>query len=301
MTNLTTNRKWIYIGLSLLVVALCLVSIPRYMGSKDVKQTPQKEKSPSSDTEPDSPKNLEQDKDVETYAAELPESEFDGQLNSGKAYLEVQSPARPFGLDIVDEVQAGGSDPNSQDFLENSLPDILNFIGNNGNNAVAVAPDTEAEFLTLKNPADVRVYFVADNGAYHNSLGMFSGENVDAALLFPDASSTYSDGQGNGTSEDYPVLPGDFIDIGSVESGSYLDLFIIPQGASEEASDAYVTDKSLNEDQTSHMKVLGYVDNSIVIGFEDMKNGGDQDYLDVVIAVDVGEGNLEPIAAELEK
>ncbi|MBN2684508.1 MAG: DUF4114 domain-containing protein [Pontiellaceae bacterium] len=248
---------------------------------------------------------------MDPLSAELTEEEVVYWQDPEKAYLDIQSPARPFGLDVVDAVQMGGSDADSQDFAENYLPGILDFIENNildGNIAVATAPDTEAPYLTLQDPADLRVYFVADNGEYHNSIGMFfggeAGGQYDPSLLFPDASSMYSAGQNMdgewATSEEYPLLPGDFIDIGSVEAGSYLDLFIIPEGANEGASDAYVTDKTLNEDQTSHMKILGVAgDSLLVIGFEDMKNGGDQDYNDVVIAVDVGQQNIDTIAAEL--
>jgi len=231
-------------------------------------------------------------------------------------YADVQSPARPFGLDVVAPVQVAGGDARSADFAANVLPDILDFIGSNllqGNTTGVMSAETDASNLTLPNPADVRLYFVGEEAGYHNSIGLnFAGAADDeytSLLAFPDASSKYSlnpDQIGDRTyvsedypTEDYPLVPGDFIDIGAVDAGSFLDLFIIPGGATD-GSDAYGVDKTLNADQTSHMRILGVAgDSMLVIGFEDQKNGGDQDFNDVIIAVDVGAQNLQSIAGNL--
>lgn len=305
-TRFKKHRMWIFIGFPLLLVALFLLVKPRHEKGENLNRTVEKDQkvsSPSSSIK--SSNKIQEDQTyVESETVALAENEFDSSFPSEKAYLAIQSPARPAGLDVVDEVQMGGSDPRSKDFLDRSLPGIIDFIESNktnGNLQISAAPDTDAAYLTLPDPTDLRVYFVADNGDYHNSIGMFSGDDPNAALLFPDASSTYSAGQGTSdTSERFPVLPGDFIDVGATEAGSYLDLFIIPNGASGGSSEAYVTDQTLNADQTSHMKVLGVANGSmLVIGFEDMANGGDGDYNDVIIAVDVGEQNGEAISGEL--
>ena len=333
--QLWNKRKTIFIGSALLLAAVGLLFYVRHANNHDSHQTDMNEPSKTTDSEFDSRSgarlassdsaSVRPSDDLggdpldtlytDTLAIELSNDELlDSWLDRDKVYLEIQSPARPFGLDVVEPVQMGGSDSRSQDFADNLLPEILDFIQTNkvnGNLAALTAPDTDTSNLTLLNPADLRVYFVADNGSYHNSIGMnFAGAAADEyvpTLIFPDASTMYPEDQGqNGDwapiSEEYPLIPGDFIDIGSVDAGSYLDFFIIPRGATEAAnpSEAYVTDKTLNEDQTSHMRILGVAgDSMLVIGFEDLKNGGDQDYNDVVIAVDIGQQNLDSIAVGL--
>ena len=64
-------------------------------------------------------------REIETNPAEhdAQHSEFDSQLGEIEALLSViQSPARPLGMDIIDIVQAGGSDPASREFAETALP-----------------------------------------------------------------------------------------------------------------------------------------------------------------------------------
>lgn len=220
---------------------------------------------------------------------------------------DVQSPARPFGLDIIAPVQAAGSDASGKDFSDNVLPDLLDYIESNFVHSTTVEQDSieaDSNKLFLEYPADVRVYFVGEEAAYHNSLGLHYADDAGPMLIFPDASTMYSyhldeDTQRETTSEDCPLIPGDFVDIGSAEAGSILDFFIIPRGA-DEGSEVYGIDKEFNEDQTSHTQILGFAgDSMIVIGFEDIKYGGDRDYEDVVIAVEIGEENLRAIADRL--
>ncbi len=217
---------------------------------------------------------------------------------------DIQSPARPFGLDVVAPVQMAGSDEASADFMANTLPEILDYIQSNilhSSEVELISAEANPFNLALENPANVRVYFVGEEAGYHNSIGINFADDSGSMLIFPDASTaspyfTGGDFRQEYTSADYPLMPGDFIDIGSVEDGSFLDFFMVPNGA-REATDAYSIDKTLNEDQMSHMRVLGVVDDSVVVlGFEDIKYGGDRDYDDVIIAVEIGEANLDSIS-----
>lgn len=217
---------------------------------------------------------------------------------------DVQSPARPFGLDIVAPVQIAGSDETSADFMEYAMLDILNYIESNivhSSSVELISQEADPSNLVLEHPADVRVYFINEEASYHNSLGVNFEDDRGPKLVFPDASTMYSylndeDTMREYTSEDCPLVPGDFVDIGSVDAGSVLDFFIIPRGA-HEATEVYGIETSLNEDQTCHMRVLGMVGESvIVLGFEDLKNGGDRDYDDPIIAVDIGANNIRSIS-----
>ncbi len=233
-----------------------------------------------------------------------------GLLSVGSDHPErIQSTARPFGLEVMAPVQATGSDSSSEAFEDEVLPDLLNYIESNvvynASNELMSAEATLTN-LTLTAAAAVRVYFVAEDGAYHNSIGLFTGESSDAdmlpELLFPDASSSYSYWKKvpeKGATADLPLIPGDFIDVGIAEAGSSLDFFVIPDGA-RQRQDAYGVVKEMNEDGLSHARILGFVgDSMILLGFEDLPDGGDKDYDDVIVAVEVGRQNVQSISALL--
>lgn len=221
----------------------------------------------------------------------------------------IQSPARPFDLDVMAPVQATGSDPSSEKFANEVLPGLLSYIESDvvyhdANEEIS----TEASLanLTLTDAAALRVYFVADDALYHNSIGLFTGKSPSGdmvpEILFPDASSSYSyykNVKDKVASADLPLMPGDFVDIGLAAAGSSLDLFVIPDGA-RRAQQAYGITGALNADSLSHARVLGVVgDSMILIGFEDLPNGGDKDYDDVILAVEVGQQNVQSISARL--
>jgi hypothetical protein len=221
----------------------------------------------------------------------------------------VQALVRPFDLDVIAPVQATGSDPSSEEFAMGSLPDLLDYIESN-----VVYCDsneeksTEASLtnLTLAAASPIRVYFVADDALYHNSIGLFTAESADGEmvpeLVFPDASSAYSyykNVKDKTPTADLPLVPGDFVDIGLAEAGSSLDLFVIPDGA-RQGQEAYGITKELNADKLSHARILGVVgDSMILVGFEDLTDGGDRDYDDVILAVEVGKENVRSISARL--
>jgi len=213
-----------------------------------------------------------------------------------------QSTDRPFGLDIVGPVYEAASDADSLDFQTNYLPEIQEILQNNLSENTALSSENltslslDPSKLDLTYDSDVRVYFVGEGAGYHNSLGFNdSGSSIDSGnplLIFPDASHWRRD-----TTEEYPVNPGDFVDIGSFTSGTSLDFFLIADGADNPIeSRVFSTDISANQDGIQHVVSFAVEDSSyLILGFEDIYNGGDQDYNDLMFAVDIGQANVQTL------
>ena len=225
----------------------------------------------------------------------------------------IQSQARPAGLDIVDVVNIASSDLRSYEFQTSDLPGIMEMVnqklderGSIDDSLLSVDPGK----LLLKQSADVRVYFVGEGAGYHNTLGInTSGSGInsgDPSLIFPDASSTNdyiaeaSSNQDVGRSSSNPLAPGDFVDLGTVESGSVLDFFLIANGAFG-GNYVYTTDAATNPDGINHTVALAGEDSPyLIIGFEDLYGGGDRDFNDLIFAVDIGSANVSAITATPE-
>lgn len=225
-------------------------------------------------------------------------------------YSPVQSTARPFGLDVVDNVGLAGSDAASADFQANVLPTMRSLIeqylpekeaiGELDNTGPLVALDPSK--LTLAAAADIRVYFIGEGAGYRNSLGFnTAGGGVDSGdplLIFPDASSpvSYLNPKATGSrSQTAPLMPGDFVNLGSFTKGTSLDFFLIANGAAG-GTQVFSTDPTVNKDKIAHVVAFNDVENPyLLIGFEDLYGGGDKDYNDVLFAVYLGEKNVDYI------
>lgn len=224
----------------------------------------------------------------------------------------VQATSRPFGLDIVDTVKLAGSDSASANFQSNILPSVHSFVNTNLTERVAIGDSTtmmlDPSQLNLAYATDVRAYFIGEGAGYHNTLGFNTlGGGVSSGnpqLIFPDASSSNSylsdpDSTGTRTSSQ-PLLAGDFVDLGSFAAGIQLDFFLIANGVNG-GSNVYSTDESINPDGINHVVAhtitAAFGDNSpyLLLGFEDLYNGGDNDFNDLVFVVDIGQENVQYI------
>lgn len=230
----------------------------------------------------------------------LPSSVFSDEFT----YSPVQSPARPFGLDIIDRVALEGSDTASADFMNNRLESFQNLVNENlserreasldGNSSLIALDPTR---MTLSEQTTVRAYFVGEGAGYHNTLGFNAdGLGVDSGnpfLVFPDASSPrsyLSSGRKKRTVSE-PLMPGDFVQLGEVGAGTLLDFFLIANGA-RGGTNVYGAPAERNPDGLDHIVAFAQVENPyVLIGFEDLYGGGDKDYNDLVMAVYFGEGN----------
>ena len=222
----------------------------------------------------------------------------------------VQSTARSFGLGIVAPVQLGASDAKSSQFASEILPELRTWVNQNLgervtlNDPSAIALDPERLFMSTASEA--RVYFVSEGAGYHNTLGYHDGQ--EAQLILPDASSRqvgYNfdyDAEGRVLPSDdatrtrsEPLVPGDFVDLGTLAGGTSLDFFLIGNGA-RGGQNTYSTDVALNQDGIEHVVAFALPGTSyLLIGFEDLWGGGDQDYNDLVFAVDIGAQNVRAL------
>lgn len=219
----------------------------------------------------------------------------------------IQSSATPFGLDPIGDVQLAGSDADALDFSTNALPDLQEAVNNtlterqpiSNLSSIALDPND----LMLTEASDVRMYFIGEGAGYRNTLGVYTGDSSealdgDAALVFPDASSSssYLDPTGDDyRSSSAPVAAGDFVDLGTFEAGTQLNLFLIANGANG-GTNTYFTDMALNADGIEHFVVLATPDSPyLLIGAEDLYGGGDEDYNDVVVALDIGKTNTKKL------
>jgi len=219
----------------------------------------------------------------------------------------IQSSARPFGLDIVGPVHLAGSDADSALFQSGTLPTVNDWININLSEKTTIEDTSSISLdpsnLNLATESDARVYFVGEGAGYHNTLGFnIDGGGIttgDPKLIFPDASSTatyYNSGDSSGTrTASYPLLPGDFVDIGTFESGTQLDFFLIANGANS-GTNLYSTDSSVNPDGIDHVVAYALSDSPyLLIGFEDLYGGGDRDFNDLLFVVDIGSGNVNAL------
>lgn len=210
----------------------------------------------------------------------------------------IQSPARPRGLGIRDTVRPAASDPASSAFANEALPIINDFLDGVFEIRGIIdesSPNLVLEDLVLPSDSKVRVYFINEGTVFHNSLGINAKD--DPYLIFPNASSAHSyyqdaESRVTETSESLPLIPGDYVDLGNLNQGDLLDFFLIHDGARREESPIFWPESERNVDHTNHAKFHGvYDENTLIIGFEDSPGGGDLDFNDLVIAVEITPAN----------
>jgi len=223
----------------------------------------------------------------------------------------VQSPARPYDLDIVAPVQVAGSDAAAKTFQSEVLPGMLETIakqlpelsGKPVKNLAAISLDPAK--LVLSADASARVYFLGENSPHKNTLGISTTGggplSPDAALIFPNLSSptAQSDNQSLVRTTNQPLLVGDFVNLGAFKAGTALDFFLIASGATGGES-FYSTNLSLNKDGIIHAVSLAPNGSAyLIIGFEETKGGGDMDYNEALFAVELTQGANTPHIASL--
>ena len=226
---------------------------------------------------------------------------------------EYQATGQPLGLEVIDQVMLAGSDESSAIFQEQYLPALTELMNDNLGENVAITDTTAISLdpgqLTLGTDSNVRVYFVGEGAGYRNTLGfnvLAPGENPsgglteDSALIFPDASSsvsTYDPASTAQRTSSAPLLPGDFVELGVIESGMTLDFFLVSNGYNGWDT-AYTADPERNPDGLNHTVAFALDDSPfLLIGFEDIYGGGDMDYNDLMFAVEIGEANVQSLIA----
>jgi hypothetical protein len=232
----------------------------------------------------------------------------------------VQSPADPLNLPIAGSVMAGGSDATSKAFDANVLPGALAFIQANlpeaqNNSQSPVVQKVDPSKLVLASKTDLTATFVYEGAGYHNTLGLnTTGLGVNSGnpeIIFPDVSSTdgYSNQGTPGTRTPYePLLPGDFVNLGTYNTGTKLDFFLIADGANGGKTVYNSTSAAANPDGLNHvgmfsptMFAIPQLNSPYVfVSFEDLLGGGDKDYNDVIFAFNVGTQTVHNLLATPE-
>ena len=250
--------------------------------------------------------------------------------NSSKGTeVSVQSKAAPYGLNKAGSVMQGGSDTASKTFASTVLPSLTKFVASalpeSVNNTKSKAFEIDPNKIVLANNTAVRAYFVSEGALYHNSIGvdavaagkkdpqsaLAEASAETSQLIFPDASSSEggfaASAYGTRTAAE-PVLPGDFVNVGTFNKGTKLDFFLIANGANG-GKDVFSTDEALNQDGfkqhvagfTTHIFAVPQLNSPyIFLSFEDMWSGGDKDINDTIIALDVGAATVNSLLATPE-
>ena len=248
---------------------------------------------------------------------------------SGGVAAPVQAKADPYGLKLAGEVMQRGSDASSKDFLASVLPSAASFIKSalpeQNNNAKSKAFEIDPSKLVLSAQTSVRAYFVSEGAGYHNSIGVdvtTAGNDPKSAageissktseLIFPDASSSeggFAMGDYGTRTASEPVLPGDFVNLGTFNKGTKLDFFLLANGAYQSGSSVFSTLESLNGDGfkqhvaafTPKLFAVPQLNSPyIFLAFEDMWGGGDKDINDTIIAINVGTATVKALLATPE-
>jgi hypothetical protein len=252
---------------------------------------------------------------VPTRTAEKEGSSAPANPPTGGVAAPIQAAARPFDLAIVDSVRLAASDSAASNFRSNVLPSITQLIDVNLRERVSLRNATammlDPSQLRLAADSAVRVYFVGEGAGYHNSLAFnfyAPGDNPSdqaaarpvitpaTRLIFPDASSSvssYDPASKAVRTTQNPLLPGDFVDLGNFKAKGRLDLALIANGAAG-GSDVFVASPARNPDRIPHVVTFALKDSPYLIAaFEDLRGGGDRDYNDVIVALDIGRANVE--------
>ena len=149
----------------------------------------------------------------------------------------------------------------------------------------------DATKLTLiKDIDDVKVYFINEGAGYKNQLKLkISGTQVDEGFIF------YNGSKGNNQKT---LRLGDYVNIGNLKGGAKLDFSLLANGYNNNGNfHTWYADETKNADGLQHVMAYQY-QGYLILAWEDLYNGGDKDYNDIVFAIDLGEDNLNKIPTE---
>ncbi len=228
----------------------------------------------------------------------------------------VQATDDPLNLNIVGPVMQAGSDAAAANFQSTTLASGLNFVAanlpegaNNSGNPALLSIDPSK--ITLATSVNLQAYFVSQGGDYSSTLGFnTTGVGVSSGnpqIIFPDVASQedFNPNPANtygAVTPSQPLLPGDFVNMGTYAAGTKLDFFLIADGANGGSPVYNSAGAAANPDGFNHVAAFTTSANSpyLFLAFEDLPNGGDQDYNDDVIAINLGTQTIHSLLATPE-
>lgn len=203
---------------------------------------------------------------------------------------ETQSSFRLWDMPLAGPVHHNASDERSEAFTAEVLPGALAIVEENLREGVEFLArgvtrlDEDRLFLLNDSDRPVRVYFINEGAGYRNLLGYATSMagSFDAGerkIVLPDV----SDGTFGGPTL---LVAGDWVELGDFPRGTSFEFFIV-RNAVNGGRDVFTNQDHLNPDRIQHLSAWLLGDRYVLLGFEDLLNGGDLDYNDVVIVVDL--------------
>lgn len=209
-----------------------------------------------------------------------------------------QSPSRPGNVPVFSPVMKSASDARSREFNTNFLPGVKKIAEENLGEGKQLARydmlQLESSKLILKQQTDqpIRVYYITGISGCQNTLGFsynLAGATKAGApyLIFPTtANLTYH------SPNSVYLTEGDFVDIENGGNGWQLDFFMIVNGGVGQSDWWWWNTSKRNRDALQHIVTFAIPDSPfLMLGFDDAPGGGDRDFNDLVIVVDVGKEN----------
>jgi hypothetical protein len=148
---------------------------------------------------------------------------------------------------------------------------------------------------------DVKIYFINEGAGYRNQMKVVTtGTTPIDGFVFKDISCIAGTipacigAWGGPANADEALAIGDYVNLGTLKAGTDLDFKLIPDGFNNSNATVLRMLKENNSDGLQHIIAYQY-QNYLVIGWEDINGGGDLDYNDVIVAVDIGQSNLSAI------
>lgn len=210
------------------------------------------------------------------------------------------NPARPFGLDIIGPVQAPGSDARSVSMTGAGFSSIIDLYTQRITNPEADSHlvQLDPSRISLQTDYDARVYFTGLSGSYNNTLGLNTtgyGVNEGNPVLIAPYTRANSRDREFDRRRGQELTDGEFVDIGTLQAGSPFDLFLISNGGNG-GTDVFSSNAQMNADGFQHLMAFALPDSPyLLFGFEDLYGGGDQNFLDMVFALEVGQENIQAL------
>ena len=259
--------------------------------------------------------------DKSSSEKESSDSKSGDDSNNGKVSA-IQSKADPLGLPIVGKVMESGSGTAGAQFNKTTLSQALGFVqknlpegqNNSGNEKVFSIDPAK---LKLAEKVNLQAFFVSQSAGFSSTLGFnTTGVGVKSGnpeLIFPNVSSPedFNPNPANNygpRTEWQPLLPGDFVNIGTYAKGTPLDFFLIANGANGGDTVFNSGGASANPDGLAHtggftasvFAVPQLNSPYLFIDFKDWWGGGDKDFNDAVIAINVGAKTINSLLATPE-
>ncbi|MCB1111252.1 MAG: DUF4114 domain-containing protein [Chlamydiales bacterium] len=223
---------------------------------------------------------------------------------SGTMMLASSLFAYPDGLDIVNPIRDSGSDARAAAYNAFYTSTVQPYIDANSSGtefnppASTVSPPStlivDPSNLEVMTRSDARIYFIDSSAGYRNSFGWdpnhdFTLSSGEKAIVFPNAHTLASSSNPGDADAPYAGLtPGDFVELPQLEAGSFLDFFLLANGANGTSYDTWWNDSAYNSDSNAHVKTVHFDGTPYyLMGWEDLPNLGDADFSDVFVVVEL--------------